>query len=88
MRLDRDWAGDQIETVFREIVRAGTKKRPLGNAAVIADGDLRQAQDQNVFANPAVVSNGQSPWVGDVDAGADDNALAYFGTKALERKNT
>jgi hypothetical protein len=60
-RADGDRAEAKIKPGVPMIVVAGTEIGTLGQADVGADGDRTQVVDPDVFAEPAMVGNGETP---------------------------
>ena len=53
----------------------------MGEAAVVAEGDMAEVVDPHVLANPAVVTNGEFPGVFDGDARFEDHASPDVGAE-------
>ena len=83
-----DGLGDQVEGGFFVIVRAGAEEGALGDADVGLNGDLGEAQDHDLLADPNVVADVEAPGEGDVDVCADDDALADPGSEQAQEGGT
>jgi hypothetical protein len=59
--LQVNGAEAEVEAGLAPVVVAGAEIDPLGEADVIGDGDGGKVVDPEVFAEPAVVTNGESP---------------------------
>ena len=76
-----DVAHHQVEGGFLVVVVAAKEEGALGEAAVVAEGDLAEVVDPHVLANPAVVTDGEFPGVLDGDARFEDHAAADVGAE-------
>ena len=77
-----DGAEAEVEAGLAPVVVAGAQVNPLGEADIIFDGDGGEVVDPEVFAEPAMVANGESPGKFNPYPWLDIDALADLGAKA------
>lgn len=63
---------------------AAKEEGALGEAAVVAEGDLAEVVNPYVLADPAVVTDGEFPGVLDGDARLEDHAAPHFGAEKAQ----
>ena len=56
----------------------------MGEAAVVAEGDLTEVVNPHIFSYPAVVSHSEFPRVLDCDARFEDHATPDFRAKEAQ----
>ena len=71
-----DVSHNEIEGALLVVVVAAQKQGALGEAAVVAEGDLAEVVDPHVLTDPAVVTDGEFPWVLDGNARLEDHAAS------------
>ena len=76
----RDW----VVTPLAPVVVAGAEIDPLGETDVIGDGDGGKVIDAEVFAEPAVVTNGEAPGKLNPHPRFNGDPPADVGTKAAQ----
>ena len=65
---------------------AAKEEGALGEAAVVAEGDLAEVVNPYVLADPAVVTDGEFPGVLDGDARLEDHAAPHFGAEKAQEE--
>lgn len=83
--LEGDVAHHEVEGGFLVVVVAAEEEGALGEAAVVAEGDLAEVVDPHVLADPAVVAHGELPRVFDGDARFEDHATTHFGAEKAQQ---
>lgn len=76
--IDFDRRDLQFEILAPKIVTPGAKISSLTDANIRFDGDLRQAQNTNIFSDPDVIADGEPPGERDVHIFPDDDAGSDF----------
>ncbi len=62
----------------------GTKKRAASDTDIRFDGDLGEAENSNIVADPGMVADGEAPRKGDIYVAAKAHSFPNPGTKGAE----
>jgi len=75
----------KVESLTPPGMGAGAKEGSLGDAYIRAKRDGSQAKNENFLPDPDMIPDGQAPGEGDIDAGADDDAVAELGAEKTKQ---
>ena len=64
------------------------KVRPLRETGVVANTNLNEVVDPNIFSDPAVLTDGKQPWIFHAYARLEDNAALQLRAEAAKNESS